>query len=189
LSYNGRGGSSYGNNRKGRSGFKGSEKYTKKQFLQDFSQFDDVRFVRKPSGIYAHPQNPMRREPVREQGFDAYFTPTEYGVGETQDEALLNLNARLKRTLGLVHFLGSCDHFRQTPEGEEQWQTMMQTKKPISEKDFLKKVDVHDVLDEGETWNEYKDNARREGSPLEFYESSNGLIFFQTAGFEFIWRI
>jgi hypothetical protein len=86
------------------------------------------------------------------------------------------------------NFLGTCDRFRQTPEGEEQWQIMMQTKKPIPEKEFLKKVNVKDILDEGETWEEYKDVAKREGSPLEFYASSNGLIFFQTAGFEFIWK-
>ncbi len=88
-----------------------------------------------------------------------------------------------------ANFLGSCDHFRQTVEGEAQWQVMMQTKKPISERDFLRKVDVRDVLDEGETWKEYKEVAKREGSPLEFYESSNRLVFFQTAGFEFIWKL
>lgn len=85
-------------------------------------------------------------------------------------------------------FLGTCDSFRQTPEGEQQWQIMMQTKKPISENEFLKKADVNDILDEGETWADYKDNARRENDPLQFYESNNGLVFFQTAGFEFIWK-
>lgn len=95
-------------------------------------------------------------------------------------------DSRLK---GQADFLGSCDHFRQTPEGENQWQIMMQTRKQISEEEFLKKVDVKDVLDEGETWKEYKEVAKGEGSPLEFYESSNGLVFFQTAGFEFIWKL
>jgi hypothetical protein len=103
------------------------------------------------------------------------------------------IQSERSNALGYLHdeqptFLGSCDRFRQTEEGEQQWQIMMQTRKPISEKEFLKKVDVHDVLDEGETWNEYKENAKMENSPLEFYESSNGLVFFQTAGFEFIWK-
>lgn len=85
-------------------------------------------------------------------------------------------------------FLGTCDRFRQTEEGERQWQIMMQTKKRISEKEFLKKANVKDILDEDETWQGYKETAKGEGSPLQFYESSNGLVFFQTAGFEFIWK-
>jgi hypothetical protein len=51
---------------------------------------------------------------------------------------------------------------------------------------FLKLCNVKEVLDEGELWQEYKDNAIKQGDPIKYYKSSNGLYFFQTAGFEFI---
>ena len=44
-----------------------------------------------------------------------------------------------------------CDRLRQTPEGESFWQRMMKDKVEISEKEFLRRVDVKKVLDEGET--------------------------------------
>ena len=80
----------------------------------------------------------------------------------------------------------TCDRLRQTKEGEDFWQVMMKNKIKISENLFLKNVNIKDVLDEGETWQDYKDNARKQGDPINFYKS-NGTYFFQTAGFEFIW--
>ena len=133
MSYNARSSSNYGNNRRGRSGFKG------------------------------HSIHKSGRENQLKSGHK------------------LDYQTKPK-------FLGTCDHFRQTEEGERQWQIMMQTKKLISEKEFLQKANVNDVLDEGETWEDYKETAKRENDPLQFYESSNGLVFFQTAGFEFIWK-
>ena len=85
-------------------------------------------------------------------------------------------------------FMGSCDGFRQSNSGEKKWQVMMKTKKRISEREFLRKVNVKVILDERETWKDYKEIARREGDPIRFYKSCNGLMFFQTAGFEFIWK-
>ncbi len=84
-------------------------------------------------------------------------------------------------------FLGSCDRFRQTEVGEKEWQRMMREKRRISEKEFLRNVDVNIVLDEGETWSEYKENARLQGDPIKYYKSRD-KYFFQTAGFEFIWK-
>jgi hypothetical protein len=36
---------------------------------------------------------------------------------------------------------------------------------------------------------EYKENASNQGDPIRFYKSKNNLYFFQTAGFEFIWKV
>lgn len=86
-------------------------------------------------------------------------------------------------------FEGTCDRFRQSSCGDNSWRIMMKIRKEISEREFLRKVDVKVLLDEGETWKDYKGNARREGDPIKFYKSSNGLMFLQHAGFEFIWSI
>jgi len=87
----------------------------------------------------------------------------------------------------MLNFLGVCDRFRKTEEGEAKWQEMMATKKKTSEKKFMELCDVSIILDDGETWREYKDAAKSD--PIKFYESANGLYFFQTAGFEFIWGL
>ena len=87
----------------------------------------------------------------------------------------------------MLNFLGVCDRFRKTAEGEAKWQEMMSTKKKISESKFMELCDVSVILDEGETWREYKDVAKNQGDAIKYYKSENGLYFFQTAGFEFIW--
>ena len=79
---------------------------------------------------------------------------------------------------------GACDRFRKTEEGEAFWQKMMDTKKEISEEYFLSNVTIEDALDAGETWEDYKAGA---DDAITLYESDNAF-FFQTAGFEFIWR-
>ena len=86
----------------------------------------------------------------------------------------------------ILKFINTCDRFRKTQEGENNWQQMIRTKKQITEQLFLKLCNVKEVLDEGELWQEYKDNAIKQGDPIKYYKSSNGLYFFQTAGFEFI---
>lgn len=85
-------------------------------------------------------------------------------------------------------FKGTCDRVRNTLGGERFWLEMMKNKKEIKESEFLKYVNVKDVLDEDESWEEYKKNARDQGDPIKFYKS-NTVYFFQTAGFEFIWEI
>lgn len=86
-------------------------------------------------------------------------------------------------------FKGTCDRVRKTQEGEQFWQDMMNSKKEIKESEFLKAVDIKVVLDEGETWKEYKQNAKDQGDPIKYYKSNGNIYFFQTAGFEFIWEI
>lgn len=78
-------------------------------------------------------------------------------------------------------FFGVCDSIRQNSKGEKFWQLMMKTKKEISEKEFLKKVDLSKLLDEDETWKEYKETLE----DIKYYDSDNAY-FFQTEGFEFI---
>lgn len=79
----------------------------------------------------------------------------------------------------------TCDRLRQTDAGEKFWQRMMRDKKEITEKEFLKHVNIKDVL--GESWEDYREEARMEGDPIRFYKS-NGTYFFQRSGFEYIWR-
>lgn len=87
----------------------------------------------------------------------------------------------------MFRFLGACDRFRKTENGEDLWQEMMNTRKEITESEFLKICDISKVLDEDELWEDYKETAKRQNEPIHFYKASNGLCFFQTTGFEFIW--
>jgi len=80
----------------------------------------------------------------------------------------------------------TCDRLRQTDKGEAFWQDMMKHKVKISEKRFLKNVNIRKALDEDESWKDYKEDAAREGDPIKFYKSGK-TYFFQRAGFEFIW--
>jgi len=84
-------------------------------------------------------------------------------------------------------FKGACDRVRRTEDGERFWQKMMETRVEIKEKEFTKNVDVKDLLDEGETWKDYKNMAIGEGEPLRYYKSDDNVYHFQHAGFEFIW--
>lgn len=86
-----------------------------------------------------------------------------------------------------MHYLGVCDKFRKKPNGEATWQQMMATRIEITEEEFLEKCDVSHVLDEDETWEEYRDACANEHAPISFFTSCNGLVHFQTTGFEFIW--
>lgn len=89
----------------------------------------------------------------------------------------------------MLRFINTCDKFRKTSEGEAQWQEMTNTKKEVSEKSFLKVCDISEILDEGENWEEYKENALKQHTPIKFYQSLNELYFFQYAGFEYIWGL
>lgn len=62
----------------------------------------------------------------------------------------------------------------------------MSDKREISEQEFLKNVDIKDVLDERETWEQYRTDMERQDE-VKYYKSDN-VYFFQSAGFEFFWR-
>lgn len=86
-------------------------------------------------------------------------------------------------------YLGTCDKFRRTPQGEQFWQEMMRTKKEIAESTFRKVCDVMRLLDEDETWEGFKRYCAMQGDPIRYYKSENGAYFLQTAGFEEIWKV
>jgi len=63
----------------------------------------------------------------------------------------------------------------------------MKHKVQISEKRFLKNVNIRKALDEDENWEDFKNMSVMESDPIKFYKSGN-TYFFQTAGFEYIWK-
>lgn len=82
-------------------------------------------------------------------------------------------------------YFGQCDRLRRKPGGEEAWQGMMRNKRKVSMSTFLRKVDVSDILEDGETVEDFV----ADDPDSAFYESDwNGrrVWFLQTSGFEFI---
>jgi hypothetical protein len=83
------------------------------------------------------------------------------------------------------HFLGTCDRVRRTDEGEEFWQAMMADRVEISEAEFLNAVIISDMLDEGETFDDFTTVAEMEGEPCRFFKTGE-TFHIQQAGFEWI---
>ena len=95
--------------------------------------------------------------------------------------------SKLGTTKQKCSFDKPCDRFRATDEGENFWQTMMKNKNEISRDKFVQNVDASTALDEGETLKDYESY----NTDIEYFESEvNGekVYFWQTAGFEFIFR-
>jgi hypothetical protein len=87
----------------------------------------------------------------------------------------------------MPNYIGQCDKIRRTGQGENLWQTLMENKKQISEQLFLEHAIVKDILDDSETWEEYKSGC---SDDLKFFCSKTetmDVVFFQTCGFEFFW--
>ena len=84
-------------------------------------------------------------------------------------------------------FIGSCDRFRKSTCGEAEWQEMMKNKRAVSEKNFLKLVNIKELLDKDEKWSDYKNTLIKEGENPKFFISGK-YAFFQHSGFEFIWQ-
>ena len=128
----------------------------------------------------------IKHKYVRREGSPGNYT-YYYKDGSSSKESNENKEIKEKGS-----FLGVCDRVRQTETGEKFWQEMMKNKKKIDEKEFLKNVDIKKVLDEDESWNEYRDTLEQEqeGEKLEYYKSGDYVYFFKTSGsngFEFIW--
>jgi len=89
-------------------------------------------------------------------------------------------------------FIGTCDRVRRTDEGEADWHTMMAYRVEIQEDEFLSSVLVFDMLDDGETFQDFTDTAEGEGDPCRFFktEMPDGMTRFhiQQAGFEWIFE-
>ena len=63
----------------------------------------------------------------------------------------------------------------------------MRNKKRISEKEFIQNVDPKAVLDEDETWDQYRNDMERQDN-VKYYRTDDNVYFFQTTGFEFFWK-
>jgi hypothetical protein len=84
-------------------------------------------------------------------------------------------------------FLGDCFRIRLKPNGEEWWQHMMDTGKPISKEEFLSVIDPRAILDEDETFEQFLETS----SFRYFFKS--GDVYFMTDGdpngFEYFWSV
>ena len=80
-----------------------------------------------------------------------------------------------------ARFIGTCDRVRRTPQGEEFWQVMMADRVEISEGEFLASVIVSDMLDEGETFDDFTATAEGEGDPCRFFKTGE-TFHIQQAG-------
>ena len=85
-----------------------------------------------------------------------------------------------------VPFIGTCDRVRRKPKGEDFWQCMMGSRKKTSEREFLRNVDLRDMLDADETWKEWKES---QADIIKYYKAEDNVYFLQTAGFEFIFKL
>ena len=87
-------------------------------------------------------------------------------------------------------FIGSCDRVRsKCEENEAKWHVMMKFRQPIDNDEFISNVDVEALVDEGEDINDwiYEQEAQDpEASPYKSKWGDANCIFYQTAGFEFI---
>ena len=82
--------------------------------------------------------------------------------------------------------MGQCDRVRRTEEGEEFWQQMMKRREEVPETQVLANVDPSPLLDDDETWEDWRDSNLQQDPDLNYYRSGS-IYFLQTAGFEFIW--
>lgn len=85
-----------------------------------------------------------------------------------------------------LSFFGPCDRVRRTEAGENFWQQMMKNKVPVSEEEFVAAVNFEGFLDEGETWEQYRDDNMAQDPDFMLYKSGEHY-FIQFAGFEMIW--
>lgn len=86
----------------------------------------------------------------------------------------------------LYSYLGQCDFLRKKSScNEEYWHEMMLNKKEISQQKFVSLADISPLLDKDETVRQYLSYH----TDIKFYISNWGdseCLFYQTAGFEFI---
>lgn len=80
-----------------------------------------------------------------------------------------------------------CDRFRKTEQGEADWQEMMRNATPVSQQAFEGVCDPEELLDEGETLEDFVEGS---GDPeAGFFQSTirnHRVLFVQVSGFEFI---
>lgn len=91
-----------------------------------------------------------------------------------------------------LDYFGQCDKVRGMSDTHElYWQNMMEKKIKIPIKTFVSSVDFSKILDEDETPEEWINNSLKSDPTSGAYKSMWGkepVMFFQTAGFEFIFK-
>lgn len=96
----------------------------------------------------------------------------------------------IEEILRKKQYIGQCDTLRRAcEENEEYWHLMMKNKRKISNNVFINRVDMSPILDDGEKPEQFIGDAMRQDPEGGAYESNWGdkhCMFFQTAGFEFI---
>lgn len=96
----------------------------------------------------------------------------------------------IEEILKKKQYIGQCDNLRRAcEENEKYWHSMMKNKKKIPINIFINNVNMSPILDDDETPKQFIINSIRQDSESAAYESNWGdkhCMFFQTAGFEFI---
>lgn len=83
----------------------------------------------------------------------------------------------------MIEFTADCFRLRQTKPGEELWQAFMVSKAQITEMGFLDECDVSGLLDDGETWEEWKEVVNITG----YWSYQSSYMVTTDCGFEFFW--
>jgi len=86
-------------------------------------------------------------------------------------------------------YIGQCDILRRNCTGEDNWQEMMEKKEEIPFNTFFNNVDMKKLLDDDETPETFhQDNLRSDPDTKTFKSiwGNKDALFYQTAGFEFI---
>ena len=89
-------------------------------------------------------------------------------------------------------YIGQCDILRKTFQGEDNWQKMMVDAQPTTLKIAMKACDLSVLCDEEETPEQLVDEWVKQDPTTSAFFSNWGphsCVFFQTCGFEFIFRI
>lgn len=100
-----------------------------------------------------------------------------------QCELLTGKNKKMR-----FKYHNQCDRFRQTDQGEADWQEMMKNAKPVEQQAFEAVCDPDDMLDEGESLSDFL--ASSSDPDAGFYQSTirnHRVLFLQVSGFEFIY--
>lgn len=84
-------------------------------------------------------------------------------------------------------YIGQCDRIRRTEVGENFFQELINNRYRATEEFFLSHASVEAILDEDETFQDWKSSV---SDTVEYYSSlvhSREYVFLKTCGFEFVW--
>jgi|GEM_PF-5062197 hypothetical protein len=88
-------------------------------------------------------------------------------------------------------FLGVCDRVRcASNQNENWWHEMIRNKRKISDNEFIMNVNMSQMLDDDELPQQWVKDKHKEDPEASAYSSNWGnknAMFFQVAGFEFIY--